>query len=200
MTVTSSTKTTDEGKKATAKLPTSIMPSARAVAKWIHPASSCACASKLNQPLRVKRLAPTAVVPTRGSSSAAGFDLYASRPAVVPARGKAMVDTDISIALPEGTYGRVAPRSGLAAKHSIDTGAGVIDVDYRGPLKVILFNLSDVDFSISAGDRIAQLILEEVRMAPAVEVDDLDVTERGEGGFGSTGGFGVPPVAPAPPA
>lgn len=101
-------------------------------------------------------------MPTRGSASAAGFDLYASRVSTVPARGKAMVDTDISIALPKGTYGRVAPRSGLgrwlgspadgsrsrtpAAKHSIDTGAGVIDVDYRGPLKVILFNFSDVDF------------------------------------------------------
>lgn len=66
-----------------------------------------------SQPLRVKRLAPGAIVPTRGSASAAGFDLYASRPATVPARGKAMVDTDISIALPEGTYGRIAPRSGL---------------------------------------------------------------------------------------
>lgn len=101
-----------------------------------------------------------------------------------------------------------------AAKHSIDTGAGVIDVDYRGPIKVILFNFSDADFAselamssaqlqqvcstltpVSAGDRIAQLILEEVRMAPAVEVDDLDVTERGEGGFGSTGGFGAAPAA-----
>lgn len=95
----------------------------------------------------VKRLAPSATVPTRGSAHAAGFDLYASRTATVPARGKAMVDTDISIALPVGTYGRVAPRSGLAAKHSINTGAGVIDVDYRGPVKVILFNLSDEDFS-----------------------------------------------------
>lgn len=71
-----------------------------------------------SQPLRVKRLAPEAIVPTRGSSSAAGFDLYASRPATVPARGKAMVDTDISIALPEGTYGRIAPRSGLGELNS----------------------------------------------------------------------------------
>ncbi|GMK54634.1 hypothetical protein CspeluHIS016_0112200 [Cutaneotrichosporon spelunceum] len=196
MTATSntSTKGNDDGKKATSKLPTTVMPSARAVAKWIHPASTCACASKLSQPLRVKRLAPEAIIPTRGSASAAGFDLYASQPTTVPARGKAMVDTDISIALPEGTYGRIAPRSGLAAKHSIDTGAGVIDVDYRGPIKVILFNFSDADFAISTGDRIAQLILEEVRLAPAVEVDDLDVTERGEGGFGSTGGFGIAPA------
>jgi dUTP pyrophosphatase len=102
--------------------------------------------TRQSAPLRVKKLAPEATIPTRGSASAAGFDLYASRESVVPARGKAMVDTDIAIALPEGTYGRVAPRSGLAAKHSIDTGAGVIDVDYRGPRKVILFNFSDVDF------------------------------------------------------
>lgn len=66
-----------------------------------------------DEPLRVKRLATSATVPTRGSATAAGFDLYASRESVVPARGKAMVDTDIAIALPQGTYGRVAPRSGL---------------------------------------------------------------------------------------
>lgn len=145
------------------------------------------CADEQSEPLRVKRLSPSATIPTRGSAFAAGFDLYASRPSTVPARGKAMIDTDISIALPLGTYGRVAPRSGLAAKHSIDTGAGVIDADYRGPLKVILFNLSDEEFKVNEGDRIAQLILEEVRMAPAVEVEDLDETVRGEGGFGSTG-------------
>lgn len=73
-----------------------------------------------------------------------------------------LVDTDISIAVPEGTYGRVAPRSGLAVKHGIDTGAGVIDADYRGPVKVLLFNLSETDFEIQVGDRIAQLIVERV--------------------------------------
>lgn len=148
--------------------------------------------------MRVKRLAPNATIPTRGSAFAAGFDLYASRPAVVPGRGKAMVDTDIAIALPLGTYGRVAPRSGLAAKHSIHTGAGVIDADYRGPLKVILFNLSDDEFKVNEGDRIAQLILEEVRMAPALEVEDLDETVRGEGGFGSTGIATETKTAPPP--
>lgn len=81
----------------------------------------------------------------------------------MPARGKVLVDTDISVALPVNTYGRVAPRSGLAAKHSIDTGAGVIDADYRGPLKVLLFNFSDTDFQVAVGERVAQLIVERVR-------------------------------------
>jgi deoxyuridine 5'-triphosphate nucleotidohydrolase len=112
--------------------------------------------------LQVKLLSPTAKPPTRGSAYAAGYDLYASKEAVVPARGKVLVDTDISIAVPINTYGRVAPRSGLASKHSIDTGAGVIDADYRGPVKVLLFNLSDVDFHVAVGERVAQLIIERV--------------------------------------
>lgn len=80
-----------------------------------------------------------------------------------------------------------APRSGLAAKHSIDVGAGVVDHDYRGNVGVILFNFSDKDFQVSVGDRIAQLILERIMTPPVVEVDELDATTRGAGGFGSTG-------------
>lgn len=114
--------------------------------------------------LQVQLLSPTAKPPTRGSAFAAGYDLYASRPATIPARGRALVETDISIAVPENTYGRVAPRSGLAVKHGIDTGAGVIDADYRGPVKVLLFNVSDEDFSVNEGDRIAQLIVERVSL------------------------------------
>ena len=87
--------------------------------------------------------------------------------------------------------GRIAPRSGLAAKHSIATGAGVIDYDYRGEVKVILFNHADADFAINAGDRIAQLVLERIVTPDVVEVAELEGTERGAGGFGSTGGFGV---------
>jgi dUTP pyrophosphatase len=86
--------------------------------------------------------------------------------------------------------GRVAPRSGLAAKHSIDTGAGVIDADYRGPLKVILFNFSEVDFTIKEGDRIAQLIIERIYTPDVVVVEKLEESVRGASGFGSTGGFG----------
>lgn len=81
----------------------------------------------------------------------------------------------------------MAPRSGLAWKNSIDVGAGVIDVDYRGPVGVILFNHSDEEFKIARGDRIAQLILERISTPEVVEVEDLDETERNAGGFGSTG-------------
>lgn len=116
-------------------------------------------------PLQVKFLSATAKAPTRGSAHAAGYDLYASKATTVPARGKVLVDTDISIAVPAGTYGRVAPRSGLASKHSIDVGAGVIDADYRGPLKVLLFNLSEVDFKVEVGERVAQLIVERVSLS-----------------------------------
>lgn len=114
-------------------------------------------------PLQVKLLSSSAKPPTRSSAFAAGYDMYASKAASVPAWGKVMVDTDISIAVPAGTYGRVAPRSGLASKHSIHTGAGVIDADYRGPVKVLLFNLSGEEFRVESGDRIAQLIVERVR-------------------------------------
>src|ERR1700742_2077298 len=88
-------------------------------------------------PLLIKKLSPDATTPTRGSAFAAGYDLYASKPITIPSRGKALVSTDLSIATPEGTYGRVAPRSGLASKNFIDTGAGVIDADYRGEVKVL---------------------------------------------------------------
>lgn len=106
---------------------------------------------------------------------------------VVEPRGKAIVPTDLKVAVPLGTYGRVAPRSGLAAKHFIDVGAGVVDEDYRGPLGVVLFNHSDTPFEVKLGDRVAQFICEKIVYPGVVEVDTLEETDRGEGGFGSTG-------------
>jgi len=138
--------------------------------------------------LLIKRLSDKARLPTRGSPLAAGYDLYSAEKTVIVARGKALVDTQLSIAVPVGTYGRVAPRSGLASKHMIDTGAGVIDADYRGPVFVLLFNHSEKDFQVEEGDRIAQLIIERISNPEVFEVDDLDETLRGSGGFGSTGG------------
>ncbi|KAF4555983.1 Deoxyuridine 5'-triphosphate nucleotidohydrolase [Elsinoe fawcettii] len=146
--------------------------------------------------LQIQLLSPTAKPPTRGSAFAAGYDLYASRAATIPSRGRTLVDTDIAIAVPEGTYGRVAPRSGLAVKHGIDTGAGVIDADYRGPVKVLLFNLSEEAFEVNEGDRIAQLIVEKIYTPEVAVVEKLSESVRGAGGFGSTGGFGttLPPI------
>ena len=91
--------------------------------------------------------------------------------------------------------GRVAPRSGLAVKHSIHTGAGVIDADYRGEVRVVLFNFSDIDFEVKEGDRIAQLILERIYTPEIEVVPVLEETIRGVGGFGSTGGFGISTAA-----
>jgi dUTP pyrophosphatase len=96
--------------------------------------------------LKIALLSATAKAPTRGSALAAGYDLYASEETVLRARGKGIVKTGVAMASPEGYYGRVAPRSGLAVKHGIDTGAGVIDADYRGEVGVALFNHSDVDY------------------------------------------------------
>ncbi|CAG8563108.1 12887_t:CDS:2 [Cetraspora pellucida] len=121
--------------------------------------------------LLVKRLSEKAKLPFRVSPQAAGYDLYSAVEMVVPAKGKALINTDISIALPEGTYGRVAPRSGLALKHFLDCGAGVIDADYRGPVGVLLFNFGDEDYKVKEGERIAQLILERIYTPEVVETD-----------------------------
>ena len=140
------------------------------------------------QTLLVKKLSEDATLPVRGSEWSAGYDLAASRPASIPPMGRAIVHTDLSIACPAGTYARIAPRSGLAIKKGIDVGAGVVDADYRGPVGVILFNLDATNtFEVQKGDRIAQLILEKISMASLEEVEELDETVRGAGGFGSTG-------------
>ena len=122
-----------------------------------------------------------------GSEFAAGFDLASAYDVTVPAQGKAIVKTDLAIAIPPLTYARIAPRSGLAVKNFIDTGAGVVDYDYRGNVGVVLFNHGQDEFQVKRGARVAQLILERISMAAAVEVEELDSTERGVGGFGSTG-------------
>ncbi|CAD5218736.1 unnamed protein product [Bursaphelenchus okinawaensis] len=134
-------------------------------------------------------LAPGAKIPTYGSAKAAGMDLYSNGELVVPAKGQALVSTGIRMEFPRGYYGWVAPRSGLAVKNGIHVGAGVIDEDYIGEIKVCLFNHSDSDFKVKAGDRIAQMVLQHYAHASFQEVkeEELSPTERGDGGFGSTG-------------
>lgn len=140
--------------------------------------------------LSVKRVHPGAVIPSRGSVGAAGLDLSAclEHAYILRTGGRLIVPTGIAIKLPTpNMYGRVAPRSGLAAKHGIDVLAGVIDCDYRGEIKVILVNHGSVDFVINHGDRIAQLIIERIIYPTVVVALDLDETPRGADGFGSTG-------------
>ena len=137
--------------------------------------------------LKIVIMTKEAKLPTRGSVGSAGYDLFSSVSCIVPARGKQLVATGLCISVPNGTYGRIAPRSGLANTHYLDVGAGVIDADYRGEIGVLLFNHSNVDFIVRVGDRIAQLICEKISYPTIVEVDRLDCTERGIDGFGSTG-------------
>jgi dUTP pyrophosphatase len=137
--------------------------------------------------LRFAKLSEHAKAPTKGSQDAAGYDLYSAEDVSIDARGKALVKTDIQIEVPEGCYGRVAPRSGLAVKNFIDVGAGVIDRDYRGNVCVCLYNHGPQPFEVKKGDRIAQLICETIAYPVIEEVQALGDTVRGAGGFGSTG-------------
>ena len=134
----------------------------------------------------IKKLVPEAIVPTRGSDGAAGYDLASVVDITVPALGRVAVATGLAMRVPSGTYGRIAPRSGLAYKYGIDVLAGVVDEDYRNEVLVILYNTSDCDYIIKKGDRIAQLVLEKISTPEVEIVDDLDKTSR-TGGFGSTG-------------
>lgn len=140
--------------------------------------------------LTIKKLVPHATVPTRSTPQAAGYDLFSSDGYVVLPGHRVVVSTGIQVQLPPGVYGRVAPRSGLAVKHGLDVGAGVIDPDYQGELKVVLFNHdSKQSFVIRHGYRIAQLILEKFDSPDVVVVEDTNEpqTLRGTSGFGSTG-------------
>ncbi len=134
-----------------------------------------------------KKLHEHATLPTRGSTHAAGLDLYAAENAMVPAGKYITVGTGVAVAIPLGYYGRIAPRSGLAAKFGIDTLAGVIDCDYRGELKCVLANHDTKDFIINRGDRIAQFVIEAIIIPQPIFVETLPDTDRGAGGLGSTG-------------
>lgn len=150
--------------------------------------------------LLIKKLYQRALIPTYGSEGAAGLDLCAYEDHIVPPRTRKLISTGISIQWissnnndvvnenPEDYYFRIAPRSGLTVKYCIEIGAGVIDSDYRGEVKVCFINNSDSPYFISHGDRIAQGILERIKRFDTIEeVDELIKTDRGDGGFGSTG-------------
>lgn len=146
----------------------------------------------MNVPVQIKRLPNGAglPLPAYATSGAAGMDIVSAEQVTIAPGARHAVATGLAVAIPEGFEIQVRPRSGLALKHgiSVPNTPGTIDSDYRGELKVILINLGDEPFAIARGDRIAQLVLAPVVQAAWDEVDELDATDRGEGGFGSTGG------------
>jgi len=134
--------------------------------------------SKKDKRIQVKLLDPQAKLPTRGLAKAAGHDLYTNEERTIPARGQEVVTTGIAITPPEGTCGRIAPLSSLAVKHQIAVNAGVIDSDYTGEIKVVLANMSDQDYQIRNGERIAQLIAETIVERACYQVPRLGETKR----------------------
>ena len=137
--------------------------------------------------LNFKRLDPGAILPTRGSSSSAGLDLYSIEDITIEPHQRIVARTGLAVAVPVGFYGRVAPRSGLAVKNGLDVLAGVIDSDYRGEVCCALLNTGDEAINLPQGSRLAQLIIEQIITPTPEWADELDETARGAGGFGSTG-------------
>jgi dUTP pyrophosphatase len=140
--------------------------------------------------LPCSRLSDAATLPTRAHEGDAGLDLYAAEAAALGPGERASVGTGIAVEIPEGHAGLVLPRSGLAARHGISlvNAPGLIDAGYRGELRVLLLNTDrDETFEIAPGDRIAQLVLMPFASAAAVEATELSATQRGNGGFGSSG-------------
>jgi dUTP pyrophosphatase len=137
--------------------------------------------------MEVKRLCSHAILPRRATAGSAGFDLFSSDSATLNPGDLVCVSTGIAIKVPPGTYGRIAPRSGITVKHNIHVGAGVIDADYTGEIKVVLCNNGKNSVTFNAFERIAQLIIEKIEVPEILEVLELGETGRGSGGFGSTG-------------
>lgn len=142
--------------------------------------------------IKIKKLKETAVLPTRGSAAAAGYDLYAcldTDSVTIKPNSNVKIGTGLSIAVPDGYFGAIFARSGLASKENLRPAncVGVADSDYRGEYIVALHNDSDTERVVKNGDRIAQLVIMPFLSVEFTEVDELDETQRGSGGFGSTG-------------
>jgi dUTP pyrophosphatase len=137
--------------------------------------------------VQVQLLSGKAKIPIQATPQSAGYDLYATESvSIAPGKYK-VINTDLALALPKGTYGRIAPRSGLAVNHGVDILAGVIDADYRGPIKIAAINHGVQPVNILQGERAAQLILEKIAHANMIEVAKLTRTSRNATGFGASG-------------
>lgn len=138
-------------------------------------------------PIKIKKLLEGARLPARASKHDAGADLFCIDAFTLAPGERKLILTGLAIEIPPGYYGRVGPRSGLAVKQGIDTMAGIVDSGYRGHLQVLLINLGHETVSFEAGARIAQLIIERIAVCDFAWAEELEPSERGAGGFGSTG-------------
>ena len=136
--------------------------------------------------IQVRKTNPEARILSKGSERAAGRDLYADEEVTIPPGGRKLIRTGILLAIPNGSYARIAPRSGLAVKYGLNTGAGVIDADYTGEVKVLLMNTGEDEFRIRKYDRIAQIIIKRIIEEEWKEKLELPTTKRSDKGFGST--------------
>lgn len=137
--------------------------------------------------VKIKKLKDSAVIPTYKTPGAAGFDLTAAETLEIPPHRTALVSTGLSFEIPQRHEIQIRPRSGLSLKTPLKVLIGTIDSDYRGPIGIIVYNASNTPQTVQEGTRIAQGVLQAVPQANFVMVSDLSETERGEGGFGSTG-------------
>lgn len=137
--------------------------------------------------LRIKKISAESKIPQYAHPGDAGMDLYSSEDSVLEPGKQTTVKTGVSMAIPSGYVGLIWDKSGLAAKHGIKTMAGVVDSGYRGEVCVVMINLGNTSYKIEKHTKIAQLLIQPVNSANVIEVEELDATSRGKGGFGSTG-------------
>lgn len=137
--------------------------------------------------VQIKKLSENAVTPTKAHPSDAGFDLVASKTTTIPANGRALIPTDIAMAIPEGYYGMVVGRSGNTIKRGLVGMTGVVDAGYRNGIGIMAFNLTQEDIIIKQGERAGQIVLTPILSCEIEEAEKLDTTDRNQGGFGSTG-------------
>ena len=134
-----------------------------------------------------KNITETSKIPSRANFNDAGFDLYSDENITIKANSRQTIKTGVAFQIQRGFAGLIWPRSGLAVKQGIDVLAGVIDSGYRGEVMVCLYNTSNEDVKIDHGDRVAQIIFQELPMVSLLSIDTLDDSQRGSNGFGSTG-------------
>ncbi len=137
--------------------------------------------------LNIKKIHPDAKIPTYAHYGDAGFDLFATETVTIPVGARVLVGTGIAMEIPDGYVGLIWDKSGLSIKHGLKNLGGVIDAGYRGEIKAGVVNLSDEDYTVVVGHKVAQMLIQKVERAEIVEVDELSDTTRGHGGFGSTG-------------